>query len=69
MGVGENLITITAQDRAGNTATHNLEITYAPLTGPSFSGDAYLHPFVADYNRDGRKDLLVGTRRKGCALH
>ena len=68
LGVGENLISITAQDRAGNTATHNLEITYAPLTGPSFSGDAYYHPFVVDYNRDGNKDLLVGTAEGKVAL-
>jgi len=37
LDVGENLITIMAQDRAGNSATCNLEVTYTPLTGPSFS--------------------------------
>ncbi len=69
LDVGENLITITAQDRAGNTATHNLEVTYAPLTGPSFSSNAsYYHLFVADYNRDGKKDLLVGTEAGKVAL-
>lgn len=68
LDVGENLITIRAQDRAGNTATYNLEVTYTPLTGPSLSSDAYYHLFVTDYNRDGQKDLLVGTEEGKVAL-
>jgi hypothetical protein len=66
--MGENLITITAQDLAGNTTTQHLEITYAPLTSVSFPTDAHAYPFVVDYNLDGKKDLLVGTEGGKIAL-
>jgi hypothetical protein len=67
--VGENQITITAQDLAGNTTTQNLEVAYAPpLTSISFSTDTHVHPFIVDYNLDGKKDLLVGTEGGKIAL-
>jgi hypothetical protein len=65
---GENLITITAQDLAGNTTSQNLAVTYAPLTSTSFSRHAYFHPFAVDYNLDGMMDLLVGTEEGKIAL-
>jgi len=66
--LGENLITVTAEDLAGNSTTQNLEVTYAPLTRVAFTRDVYLHPFVVDYNCDGKNDLLVGTEGGKVAL-
>lgn len=65
---GENLILITAQDLAGNSTTQTVRITHAPLSGTSLAGDAPFHPFVVDYNGDGKNDLLVGTEGGKIAL-